>query len=690
MNNRTNKKRANGLLVFSICLLIVAIATPLAFALFADTRGSTTTISFGKIEIDDGKTEIVTTVNNLLPGDEVFEAGILVAKDVFSENMLIRVKFDFSSENAVVSDYVSALNGGTFVSIDGYGNPSLTTAATTANAVASGEGAIANLYTKSGKTYTDSEALITTYNTKTYATTTVIKTSGIYYTVYGAGNAEVNTKIDMFADDWSAFETAYALTGTQAGAVCNYYTSNATNAQPLDREIVVDTAEDTFAVKESVNTQLYYTLYDATAEVTGTYYALYEEENGFVVDTQAVDASGNVFTSSYNVLTGEYTLTAVASGETQATVASGYASNYRWYFDTNSSYFYLAQFFDTKTTTLADGATTMTDTEVDAVAVLRVVEKDASLNANTYSTKTITGARDGDPTSYDITTKSGRDALATYFETQYEFEISGGVEVVPSEDSLTFLGATDSFQANATDAKTALDTQLTAYEGEGETSLSTTETAYNSYYAAQKGFIDAAYAGIETPSADEIAVLTAVSAFNTKLLNWAESGCYAGVASASEFNLNNEITAIVNLNDVISSGDFKIAVGNFLVGLSSSATTNLVAASNHTNSQTHDYNIALANYKLARDIIAAKMAANNLQELFVFCLESSAGVNVVPTGLPQAENQAQYGVAISLSVDIRAIQSANLGIDYATAKIATIISGATTSDYNGFFSVVTP
>jgi len=134
--NKIRKKRANGLLVFAISLLILAVAAPLTFALFSTYRDSTTTITFGKIQIADGKTEIITNLKKLVPLDNIFEDNVLIAKDIFSEDLVARVKYTFAAANTLddtlLAGYVSALNGNSFVTLNGFGNPSIVASVKTA------------------------------------------------------------------------------------------------------------------------------------------------------------------------------------------------------------------------------------------------------------------------------------------------------------------------------------------------------------------------------------------------------------------------------------------------------------------------------------------------------------------------------------------------------------------------------
>lgn len=119
------KKKTSGLMIFSICLLIVAIATPVTLALFSDRKESTTQITFGKIEIDEGKTSVSVALDKLLPGDNVFEDKVIAAKDVFSESFIMRVKYTFSAaeaDQATLQAYLDILSGQPFTTVNGYGD----------------------------------------------------------------------------------------------------------------------------------------------------------------------------------------------------------------------------------------------------------------------------------------------------------------------------------------------------------------------------------------------------------------------------------------------------------------------------------------------------------------------------------------------------------------------------------------
>jgi len=116
------KKKTSGLMIFSICLLIVAIATPVTLALFSDRKESTTQITFGKIEIDEGKTSVSVALDKLLPGDNVFEDKVIVAKDVFSESYILRVKYTFTAADENLAAYLDILGGKPFTTVNGYGD----------------------------------------------------------------------------------------------------------------------------------------------------------------------------------------------------------------------------------------------------------------------------------------------------------------------------------------------------------------------------------------------------------------------------------------------------------------------------------------------------------------------------------------------------------------------------------------
>ena len=133
MKQERTKKKVNGLLVFSICLLIIAIVTPLTFALFTDYKQSTTEITFGKIQIDAGKTRVDTNIANLLPTSPVLSDKVVVAKDVFSESYILRAKHEFKlgageTPTAELTEYLRILSGGSFAAKDAYGEPTGETA----------------------------------------------------------------------------------------------------------------------------------------------------------------------------------------------------------------------------------------------------------------------------------------------------------------------------------------------------------------------------------------------------------------------------------------------------------------------------------------------------------------------------------------------------------------------------------
>lgn len=129
MKQERTKKKVNGLLVFSAGLLAVAIATPLTFALFTDKATTSTSFTFGKIQIDAGKTTINTSVTDLLPGDGVLASNVVVAKDLFSQSYILRANYNFTvaaaqtngMDTADVTAYTNALNGKQFTAKDADG-----------------------------------------------------------------------------------------------------------------------------------------------------------------------------------------------------------------------------------------------------------------------------------------------------------------------------------------------------------------------------------------------------------------------------------------------------------------------------------------------------------------------------------------------------------------------------------------
>lgn len=605
------KKKTSGLMIFSICLLIVAIATPVTLALFSDRKESTTQITFGKIEIDEGKTSVSVALDKLLPGDNVFEDKVIAAKDVFSESYIMRVKYTFTAaeaDQATLQAYLDILGGKPFATVNGYGDINYVDE---------------NLY--------------------------VVK-DGAY--------------VALYVEDAQA-TGGYRL-ATKADTTATYYVSNGTG-------------------------------YDVE---TGAAVRQPRMANGLVVKTQAVDASGKVYVSEYNAVTKTYTAT-----DAQATVTDGYAKNYRWFYNEADEYFYLCNFF-------ADDAA-----GADQVRI-RNVERSNATKADSITV---------DGTNYDLTTKAGRDALVSYYDNTY----------VPSF-TLKTTDADYNVVDGATNTQKLSELQAAAYDNNegGVTSaresyvaalaeFNTAKAAYNekyTAYATKKSEYTSAYSTfinewnkLTAPTAEEVALKTAVDAHH--------------VAVMAELNKEDHTSATVvettaldaAINAVTTAGDYKAAA----VALSTASgeaiskkievnNANMTAAKTALDRALITYQVAVTNFKTARDIVAAQM--KDLQELYVFALDGD--YNKIPLELTQIvkyvvatqddidagnyvtedgvnyktdalgrkvveQTNLQYDKTITLTMSFEAVQSANLRKDGATADLD--LATATIADLVEFF-----
>ena len=526
MKQERTKKKVNGLLVFSVGLLAVAVATPLTFALFSDYKQSQTDFTFGKIQIDEGKTTVNTNSANLLPGSAVFTDKVVVAKDLFSESYLLRAKHSFAvdgltDDNATL--YKNALDGKFFAKKDGYGN---------------------------------------------------VK--------YGESWVDASTNKQLYIKNAS---DAYELATT----------TNVTLAEGV---------EDT-----PVGGTIFYTDNQGTAFTGTATHAVLAQ--GLILETQAVDADGKIYTSTYNAITGEYSLTNVDANNdgTQDTVATGYAKNYRWFYNTNDNYFYLCNYFAN------DGA---------ANATIKNVER---------TNATATSVTIAEQPFNNLDTKAGRDALVKYFDETYSSDATGSKTLKALKEAVTT-------------AKTALSTNISEYNN-AKSATSTAKTNLD----AKATTVDTAYNNITNKATNDEAYYTAYKAYRDAVNNYVNNGTNQGAITTAKTTLDGITT---DMTEGLST-----AVSNYVSQASTTVGnkgTELAKLENKSNLVTA-LEDAIEAYNTGRDAIAVLL--KDYQELYVFALGGDA-YNTIPTDLYQATDMAQYNATFTLSLTFEAVQSANV------------------------------
>ncbi len=567
MKQVKSKRKTNGLLVFSICLLVVAIITSLTFALFTDYKRSETQITFGKIQIDAGKTIVNTNVANLLPGSPVLSDKVVVAKDAFSESYILRAKHSFTLGESVTSPqnfqtYLDILSGESFNKVDAYGRP-----------VYADENWYS--YDDTSKTYT--QLYIQTDTTPTYAPATTENVA-----------TETGVTFYTLGTDGSTYTEATGVTAVR---------------QP-------------------------------------------EVANGFILTTQAVDGSGNIWASVYNASTGEYEseMVDLDGDTTQDTVKEGYAQNYRWFY--LDGYFYLCEWF-------ADGDE---DTLAETVRIKNVERAELA-----ETEVTIDGATNS---PFDLTTETGRENLLDYYD-----------NVLPVTPSGAAAGTLTSF-------KTALDTAKTNYTD----AVSAFNIAKGDYTKAYDNTIKAltalksAQANVNLTDTN----LEAYNTFNDALMAYLNSNDPdAEFVYTTDNTSNTQIyQAYTKLNNLGATGN----VDAYLTKVASIVTTkdneltnlaNRNNAADAVDSALDAFNKALANYSEARDLVAKEM--KDYQELYVFALGGDE-YNTIPTDLYQLENYAQYNTEFILNLEFNAVQSENLrladsdtDLDLAQTTVANLV-----------------
>ena len=643
MKQERTKKKVNGLLVFSICLLIVALLTPLTFALFTDLKTSKTEITFGKIQIDAGKTRVDTNIANLLPSSAVFEDKVVVAKDVFSESYILRAKHSFASTNQSIQgigEYLAILGGESFQKRDAQGNLIWEDNKWYSEA----DGAYTQLYVQAAATY----KAATTANGAGYSTTFFSDANGTAYSGFifhdktnnkftqgaGAGtpltsDEEGNTPLTL-TDLINGATEAYGMMGSPIQLGTTSVTWDTTNgnvyaggAAGADLYMVDTPASYVEATTENVaeaniGSTTFYTTTDGTSYTEATSVTAERKPdmaNGFILTTQAVDESGNVWASVYNAIDGTYTVTAVDAnddGNQDQIVAanSGYATDYQWYY--HDGYFYLCEYFGTDT-----------DTDDDDVDDVRIKEITKGSYANSVTLDT----------TYDLTTKTGRDGLVKYFDETLEVTTTG---TTPVTDSLKdFKTAVDTAKTGYTDAMSAFKTAQTEFN-----------TAYDTVVSEFQGtaLTDPALTALQTYHATVIAYLNGTSATEP------------AAAATGDTEYDAAVTSAVNAK---KARDQKYGALD----------TNLTA-----------YRTAIANYSEARDLVAAEM--KDYQQLYVFAL-GGEDYNTIPYDLYQLDNYAQYSAEFTLSLQFDAVQSENLRATGATEDL--VLADTAIADLVGFF-----
>ena len=107
MNSK--KRNLSVVSVLAIVGLIIFISV-VTFALYRDTRTPYQSVTFGKIEISEGdKYNEQITLANALPGDKLTDK-ISFSKSIDSDDMYVRVKLLFRTDNPNLDDVVNELN----------------------------------------------------------------------------------------------------------------------------------------------------------------------------------------------------------------------------------------------------------------------------------------------------------------------------------------------------------------------------------------------------------------------------------------------------------------------------------------------------------------------------------------------------------------------------------------------------
>ena len=116
MNSK--KRNLSVVSVLAIVGLIIFISV-VTFALYRDARTPYQSVTFGKIEISEGdKYNEQITLENALPGDKLTDK-ISFSKSIDSDDMYVRVKLLFRSDNPNLEAVVNELNNTDPVLVEG-------------------------------------------------------------------------------------------------------------------------------------------------------------------------------------------------------------------------------------------------------------------------------------------------------------------------------------------------------------------------------------------------------------------------------------------------------------------------------------------------------------------------------------------------------------------------------------------
>lgn len=325
---RQKTKKVNGLLIFSICLLILAIATPVTLSFFTAQKGGEKNITFGKIELQQGVTQVNVNSTALTPGSTLFYNDVIVAKDIFSEDMIVRAKAPYTTSDGFNTiglngtltlnqllggaEYICQAGDGTGLYFVDYGTNNGTVGYTNAN------GKVASDAT--GKTY---YVLADNVNRGTNGA------DSIYKATKNSGAVETYFKLDS-----SEIVETY-INGTPT-----------------------DSGDDIEPITGTVRTDRIAT-YKAVDTLGNIYNQYIDENNNYVFEN-----------------TGE-------------PVATGYATGYRWILNNDDGYFYLVNWDGTTSDlTVANSITNSTFYNITKSALLRnrYLKVDSNFNIVSDST----------------------------------------------------------------------------------------------------------------------------------------------------------------------------------------------------------------------------------------------------------------------------------------------------------------
>lgn len=438
-------KRVNGLLIFSICLLILAIATPITLSFFTAQKSATSNITFGKIELKEGYTQVVLNTEDLLPGSKIFENDVVVAKDIFSEDMIVRASVAYTvpannnfSTIGLNGDItlLQLLNGAEFIYQAGQG--------TNLYMVTYNNGASNGYSNEYGKITSDTTGrtyYVLADNVDNGADSVYLGEESTYFKIVSSTKYKTNAAGEYLDNSNNVVEDASRIVyeGTpvvgsvKTGRISSYkavapngtiydqyinfaYNGNDVNMSTSTYELV-STGETVFKVTVGVN-------------LNGNTYEYTDGTTTVTIPTENVDTTYNTATiyvikngSNYEYTDGTNTATIPTTK-----VNTGYATGYRWVYR-NDGHFYLANWngttFNGQTLTAGLDNTTFYN-----------IKKSSVLNANTgltangekfvyYSLENgINEINKGGDTQADITTLTGRNAIVNAFFTNNIFTVT--------------------------------------------------------------------------------------------------------------------------------------------------------------------------------------------------------------------------------------------------------------------------